>query len=64
MPTKSPRDPNQLARQVLLGSVGGFPKTELPTAKDPAAISLARRGGIAREAALPAKKRADCGQGR
>jgi hypothetical protein len=58
MANKRPRDPIHLARQVFLESVGEVPKTEPPTAKDPAAVSLGRRGGIARAAALPPKKRA------
>jgi len=58
MATNRPRDPIQLARQVFLESVGESPKTEPPSEKDPAAVSLGRRGGIARAAALPAKKRA------
>jgi hypothetical protein len=60
MPSRSktrPRDPNQLAYQVMLESTGQSPKTEPPAAKDPAAVSLGRRGGLARAAAMPAKKR-------
>ena len=52
-----PRDPIQLAREVFLESIGEKPKTEPPVKKDPAAVSLGRRGGLARAAALPAKKR-------
>jgi hypothetical protein len=58
MATKRPRDPIQLARQVFLESIGESVRTEEPKAKDPAAVSLGRRGGIARAAALPPKKRA------
>jgi hypothetical protein len=57
MATKRPRDPIQLAHQVFLESIGEAPKTEAPKPKDPAAVALGRRGGIARAAALPAKKR-------
>jgi len=52
-----PRDPIQLAREVFLESIGEKPKTEPPAKKDAAAVSLGRRGGLARAAALPAKKR-------
>jgi hypothetical protein len=58
MVTKRPRDPIQLARQVFLESIGETPKTKPPAKKDPAAVSLGRKGGLARAAALPAKKRA------
>jgi hypothetical protein len=58
MATKRPRDPIQLARQVFLESIGEAPKTEAPAQKDPAAVALGRKGGIARAAALPPKKRA------
>jgi hypothetical protein len=57
MATKRPRDPIQLAHQVFLESIGEKPKTQPPAQKDPAAVSLGRRGGLARAAALPAKKR-------
>ena len=58
MATKRPRDPIQLAHQVFLESIGEQPKTQPPAKKDPAAVSLGRRGGLARAAALPARKRA------
>ena len=57
MATKRPRDPIQLAHQVFLESIGERPKTEPPAKKDPAAVSLGRRGGVARAAALTPKKR-------
>lgn len=59
MASKRPRDPIQLAHQVFLESIGEKPKTQpsAPVKKDPAAVSLGRKGGIARAAALPAKKR-------
>ncbi len=61
---KRPRDPNELAYQVMLESTGQAPKYE-PTAPDPAknphAVALGRlgglRGGAARAAALTPKKR-------
>jgi hypothetical protein len=57
MATKRPRDPIQLARQVFLESIGEARKTAPPALKDPAAVALGRKGGMARAAALPAKKR-------
>jgi len=51
------RDPIQLAHEVFLESIGESPKTEAPKAKDPAAVSLGQRGGMARAAALSPKKR-------
>jgi len=58
MATKRPRDPIQLAHRVFLESIGEAPKTAPPAVKDPAAVALGRKGGMARAAALPAKKRA------
>jgi hypothetical protein len=58
MATKRPRDPIQLAHKVFLESIGEKPKTKPPMQKDPAAVALGRKGGLARAAALPAKKRA------
>jgi hypothetical protein len=64
---KRPRDPNQLAYQIMLESTGQAPKfepgTEKPVdpSKNPAAVSLGRlgglKGGAARAAALSPKKR-------
>src|ERR1017187_10133057 len=56
-PKTRPRDPNQLAYQIMLESTGQAPKTEPPAPKDPAAVALGRKGGIARAAAMPARKR-------
>ena len=58
MATNRPKDPIQLAHSVFLESIGEKPKTLPPAKKDPAAVSLGRKGGLARAAALPAKKRA------
>ena len=65
--SKRPRDPNQLAYQVFLESIGEAPKydpnAEKPVdpAKNPNAVALGRlgglKGGIARAAALGPKKR-------
>jgi hypothetical protein len=57
MPKNRPRDPNQLAHQIFLESIGEAPKSAPPAKKDPAAVALGRKGGLARAAALPAKKR-------
>jgi hypothetical protein len=57
MATKRPRDPIQLAHQVFLESIGERSKTEPPAVKDPAAVSLGRKGGTARAASLTPKKR-------
>jgi len=68
MPDRSktrPRDPNQLAHQIVLESTGQAPKFD-PYAKDesgknPAAVALGRlgglKGGAARAASLSPKKR-------
>jgi hypothetical protein len=66
MPTnasKRPRDPNQLAKMIVDMSTGEIPKEEPPTEriKNPAAVALgnlgASKGGKARAAKLPEKKR-------
>ena len=41
----------------MLESTGQAPKTPPPPVKDPAAVALGRKGGMARAAAMPAKKR-------
>ena len=64
---KRPRNPNQLAKLIVDLSVGEAeePKDLPPdnTGKDPAAVSLGRRGGLkggaARAKALSAKRRKD-----
>jgi len=64
---KRPRDPNQLAYQIMLESTGqapkydpSAPKPDDPT-KNPHAVALGRmgglKGGVARAAKLPARKR-------
>jgi hypothetical protein len=66
MPDRSrtrPRDPNQLAHNVFLESIGEQPKTAPPVVKpkNPAAVALGRlgglKGGIARAASLTPRKR-------
>jgi hypothetical protein len=58
MATKRPRDPIQLAHRVFLESIGEAPKTQPPAKKDPAAVALGHKGGLARAAALSPRKRA------
>jgi hypothetical protein len=60
---KRPRDPNELAYQIMLESTGQAKKfTPEEKAKNPAAVALGRlgglKGGTARAAALSPKKRA------
>lgn len=43
---KPPRDPNELAKYILDVTTGEAEKIELPK-KDPAAVKLGRRGGLA-----------------
>jgi hypothetical protein len=64
MPDRSktrPKDPNQLAHQVMLESTGQAPKYDPDSHKNPAAVALGRlgglKGGAARAAALSPKKR-------
>jgi hypothetical protein len=74
---KRPRDFNQLAHQVFLEAVGEAPRQPEPVetpkapakperAKDPAAVSLGRRGGLkggpARAAKLSAEERSEIGK--
>ena len=60
---KRPRDPNQLAYQIMLESTGQAPKVDPPAEKpkNPAAVALGRlgglKGGAARAAALSPRKR-------
>ncbi|HUA19517.1 MAG TPA: hypothetical protein VMB25_12290 [Bryobacteraceae bacterium] len=66
---KRPRDPNQLAHQVFLESIGEAPKFNpdeaetkpIDPSKNPHAVALGRlgglKGGIARAAKLSPKKR-------
>lgn len=60
---KRPRDPNQLAALVVSIATGDTAEPKTDDGKDPAAVSLGRRGGLkggkARAAALtPAKRKA------
>jgi hypothetical protein len=64
MAKSRPRDPNSLAFQIMLESTGQAPKfdpAEAEAKKNPAAVALGRLGGLkggkARAAALPKRKR-------
>lgn len=61
---KRPRDPNQLARQIMLESTGQAEKFNPDaTDKNPHAVALGRlgglKGGVARAAKLSPKKRSE-----
>ncbi|HWY49556.1 MAG TPA: hypothetical protein VNX70_19365 [Bryobacteraceae bacterium] len=43
---KGPRDPNELAFSIVQQATGQAPKQEPPPAKNPAAVSLGRLGGL------------------
>jgi hypothetical protein len=43
--SKRPRDPNELARQLVDEATGEAPKYDPDEGKDPAAVELGRRGG-------------------
>ena len=43
---KRPRDTNMLAKMIVDIATGEIEDREPPTAKDPAAVSLGRRGGL------------------
>lgn len=59
---KRPRDTNQLAK-LIVGIATGDAPAPVDDGKDPAAVSLGRRGGLkggkARAASMTAKKRAE-----
>jgi hypothetical protein len=64
MAKERPRDPNALAYRIMLESTGQAPKFDPDAAhahKNPAAVALGRLGGLkggkARAAALPKRKR-------
>jgi hypothetical protein len=64
MAKKRPRDPNQLAWQIVQESTGqAAPPAQMPDTRNPAAVALSKlgasKGGHARAAALsPAKRKA------
>lgn len=55
---KRPRDPNQLAKSIV-DIATGEAENQKPTEKDPAAVALGRKGGVARANSLtPAERKA------
>lgn len=62
MPSKRPRDPNQLGKAIIDIATGQKPDRD-PTpeeqGKDPAAAALGKRGGKARAAGMSAERRAE-----
>lgn len=59
---KRPRDPNQLGKLIVDLSVGEADDSKnMPndSEKDPAAVSLGKKGGAARAVKLSARKRAE-----
>lgn len=65
MPNRSrrPRDPNQLASIIVGEATGQIERKDADESKDPAAVSLGRKGGLkggkARAKALTAKQRSE-----
>jgi type IV secretory pathway TrbL component len=60
---KRPRDPNELAKQLVDEATGEQPKYDPGEGKDPAAVALGRRGGLkggkARAAAMTPEQRSE-----
>jgi hypothetical protein len=44
--SKRPRDPNELAKQLVDEATGEAPKYDPDAGKDPAAVALGRKGGL------------------
>jgi hypothetical protein len=63
---KRPRDPNELAKQLVDEATGGQPKYDPDAGKDPAAVALGRRGGLkggkARAASMTPEERREAAQ--
>lgn len=63
MTKKRPRDTNQLAKRIVDIATGDEEERDTDEGKDPAAVSLGRRGGLkggkARAASMTPKQRAD-----
>ena len=63
MTPKRPRDPNQLAKSIIDIATGEKPEVDHDAGKDPAAVSLGRKGGLkggaARAASMTPKRRAE-----
>lgn len=60
---KRPRDPNELAKQLVDEATGAAPKHEPDAGKDAAAVALGRKGGLkggkARAAKMTPEQRAE-----
>ena len=60
---KRPRDPNELAKQLVDEATGEQPRYNRDEGKDPAAVALGRRGGLkggkARAAKMSAEARSE-----
>ncbi len=60
---KRPRDPNELAAQIVGEATGDLPATDPDEGKDPAAVALGRKGGLkggkARAAKLTPEQRSE-----
>jgi hypothetical protein len=63
---KRPRDPNELAKQLVNEATGAAPKYDPDEGKDPAAVALGRRGGLkggkARAAKMTPEERREAAQ--
>lgn len=57
--SKRPRDPNELARQIVDEATGEAPPFDPDEGKDPAAVALGRKGGLKGGRARAAKMTAD-----
>lgn len=64
---KRPRDANQLAKHILDLATGAATDADLSAGKDPAAVSLGKRGGLkggaARAAKLSPERRTEIARG-
>ena len=61
-PRKRPRDPNQLAKSIVgiaTGQIEDREPTPEEQGKDPAAVTLGRKGGKARAAVIGKRRRAE-----
>lgn len=60
---KRPRDPNELAKQIVDEATGNAPPFDPDAGKDPAAVALGRKGGLkggkARAAKMTAAERSE-----
>jgi hypothetical protein len=56
---KRPRDPNQLAKLIADIATGEAMEKDPDEGKDPAAVSMGRKGGKSRAAAMSPERRAE-----